>query len=226
MDIATSTGRKGDKGVVMEGGLARWYARTTAKSRAEFEADAGRIAARLRADAAVLEIAPGPGYLAVALARLGAYRITGLDISHSFVAMATELAREAGVGVDFRHGDVQAMPFPGNRFDFIVCRAAFKNFADPVQAVCEMHRVLKPGGEALIIDLRRDVTNAQIDAAVRDMRLGPIAALMTGIVFKTTLRNRAYTRADFARLAAATPFGGAEIIADTIGLEVLLRKAG
>jgi hypothetical protein len=82
-----------------------------------------------------------------------------------------------------------------------------------------------PGGEALIIDLRKDVTNAEIDAAVREMRLSPVDALMTGIVFKTTLRSRAYTGADFARLAVATPFGCAEIATDSIGLEVRLRKS-
>jgi hypothetical protein len=47
---------------------------------------------------------------------------------------------------------------------------------------------------------------------------------MTGIVFKTTLRNRAYTAEDFLRLAAATPFGEADIKTDGIGLEVWLRK--
>ncbi|HXQ10656.1 MAG TPA: class I SAM-dependent methyltransferase [Caulobacteraceae bacterium] len=224
MDIAQATGKKGDKGVVMEGGMARWYARTTAKSMREFEADARRIAARLAPGAAVLEVAPGPGYLAVALARRG-FAVTGLDISRSFVAMAKALAADAGVGVDFRHGDVQAMPFDEARFDAVICRAAFKNFADPVPAVLEMHRVLKPGGEAVIADLRKDVTNAEIDAAVEEMRLNPLDQLMTGIVFKTTLRNRAYTSEDFLRLAAATPFGEADIKTDGIGLEVWLRKA-
>ena len=224
MDIAQTTGKKGDKGVVMEGGMARWYARTTAKSMQDFEADARHIAARLAPGAAVLEVAPGPGYLAIALAKLG-FRVTGLDISRSFVAMARDLAAEAGVGVVFRHGDVQAAPFPAERFDAVVCRAAFKNFADPVQALCEMHRVLTPGGAAVIIDLRKDVTNAEIDAAVEGMRLNPLDQLMTGIVFKTTLRGRAYTSEDFIRLAAATPFGEAEVKTDGIGLEVWLRKA-
>ena len=87
-----------------------------------------------------------------------------------------------------------------------------------------MHRVLKRGGESVIIDLRKDVTNAEIDAAVEEMRLSPLDQLMTGIVFKTTLRNRAYTAEDFLRLAAATPFGEADIKTDGIGLEVWLRK--
>ena len=43
-------------------------------------------------------------------------------------------------------------------FDLIICRAAFKNFSEPLQALHEMHRVLKPGGKALIMDLRRDAS--------------------------------------------------------------------
>ena len=38
------------------------------------------------------------------------------------------------------------MPLPENTFDYLVCRAAFKNFSEPGAALGEMHRVLKPGG--------------------------------------------------------------------------------
>jgi len=44
----------------------------------------------------VLEVAPGPGYLAVEMARWGRLRVTGLDISHTMVEIATEHARKAG----------------------------------------------------------------------------------------------------------------------------------
>ena len=56
-----------------------------------------------------------------------------------------------------------ALPFPSETFDFAVCRAAFKNFSDPVGALAEMHRVLRPGGTALIIDLRNDASDEAID---------------------------------------------------------------
>ena len=61
------------------------------------------------------------------------------------------------MNVDFRQGDAAHMPIADGRYDFIICTAAFKNFTDPVGALREMCRVLRPGGKALIIDLRRGV---------------------------------------------------------------------
>ena len=224
MDIASTQKVKGDKGLVMEGALADWYARTTAHDLAEFQSEAARIAAIRGPGSRVREIAPGPGYLAIALAGLGDFEITGLDISRSFVRMASARAAEAAVRVDFRHGDASAMPFADQAFDFIVCRAAFKNFADPLGALHEMHRVLAAGGEAQIDDMRRDATNAAIAERVTAMRLSRLNAWMTGFIFRHTLRERAYTRADFERMAAATPFGGCRVREDALGLEVSLRK--
>ena len=224
MDIAIKPRKKAYKSLPMEGMIATWYAKNTIGALPEFEADAARIAARLAPGAHVLEIAPGPGYLAIALARRGPYRIAGLDISRSFVRIAKENAAMAGVAVDFQHGDAAAIPYRADAFDFIVCRAAFKNFGDPLGALREMHRVLKPGAEALIIDMSRDASNQAIDTCVDGMKLGPMDALITNAVFKHSLRKRAYSKADFQRMAASTPFARVEITAESIGLDVWLRK--
>jgi len=58
------------------------------------------------------------------------------------------------------------MPFADNSFDFVLCRAAFKNFTEPLRALTEMHRVLDFGGRAMIIDLRRDASMESIERAV------------------------------------------------------------
>src|SRR5919204_1970136 len=124
---STPKPRKGYKGLPLEGFLARWYARITGKDRGAFRKLAEAVAGQLAGGGSVLEVAPGPGYLAIELAKLGPYRITGLDISRSFVRIASENAREAGVVIDFRQGDAATMPFPAESFDYAVCRAAFKN---------------------------------------------------------------------------------------------------
>jgi ubiquinone/menaquinone biosynthesis C-methylase UbiE len=146
MEMQLARGVKAQRSLGMEGRIADWYAKSTGRSLAEFTDLAKRIAAQIAPDARVLEIAPGPGYLAVELARLGPRVIAGLDISSSFVRIALENAAKAGVSVDFRRGDVAAMPYADGCFDAMVCRAAFKNFGDPDKALAEMHRVLAPGG--------------------------------------------------------------------------------
>jgi len=215
--------RRPYKGAPMEGLIATWYAKQTGKLNADFRADARRIAAHLPPGACILEAAPGPGYLAVEIAKLGPYRVTGLDISGSFVRMASAYAARSGVDVEFRQGDAAAMPFAAETFDFVVCRAAFKNFGDPVGALREMHRVLRPGGQALVIDMRGDASNAALDAYVAEMGLSYLNALLTRLIFRT-LRNRAYRKDDLQGMAAETPFAGAEIVEAPIGFDVWLRK--
>ena len=138
--------------------------------------------------------------------------------------IAGENARRAGVSVEFRHGNAAAMPFDPDSFDFLVCRAAFKNFSEPVKALDEMHRVLRPGGEALIIDLRSDVRPEEIDAHVNAMGLGRFDAFMTKLTFRHMLIKRAYTADQFRSMAAASRFGDAAIELSPIGLGVTLRK--
>ena len=188
----------------MEGPLARWYARIT-RDRRDHPRTAQAIAAQLPSGSAVLEVAPGPGYMAVELAKLGDYRITGLDISHSFVRIAAENARRAGVNIDFRHGDVARMPFSAESFDFVTCTAAFKNFPDPVAALDEIHRVLRPGGHASIFDMRKDAPREAIDQEVREMHLSPPSAFITTWIFRLGLLRAAYTRAALEARRRAQP---------------------
>jgi ubiquinone/menaquinone biosynthesis C-methylase UbiE len=207
----------------MEGLIARWYARNTGRNIEAFRKDAREIARQLPGGGAVLEVAPGPGFLAIELARLGPYRIVGLDISRSFVRIATENAAKAGVEVTFREGNASSMPFESDSFDFVYCRAAFKNFGEPVRALHEMYRVLKPGGQAVIHDLRRDASPDGIKAAVQGMGLGWLNSLLTRWILGW-LRKRAYSPDDLRRMAGETPFRTCEINCDRIGLEASLGK--
>jgi len=215
---------KGYKGAGMEGRVATWYAKNTAKDIAEFRALAARLACDLRPGSRVLEVAPGPGYLAIELARRGPYAITGLDISRTFVEIAASNARAASLEIDFRQGNASAMPFADDTFDLIVCRAAFKNFSQPLAAMNEMYRVLKPGARALIIDLRKDASRADIDDYIRAAQLGWANSLIYKLTFRYMLIPRAYSRAQLGDLAARSRFHGAAIDASGIGFEVTLSK--
>jgi ubiquinone/menaquinone biosynthesis C-methylase UbiE len=215
-----ATARKPYRGISMEGGLATWYARMTRKDLAEFERIAKELASGLPDSARVLEIAPGPGYLSIALAKLGPFRITGLDISQSFVRMASEYAKREGVAARFIHGSASDIPLEDGLFDLVVCRAAFKNFSEPLKAVNEMHRVLKPGGRAVIIDLRKDASWDEIVAYVDGLHVSATNNWFMKFTFKHMLLKRAYTEAQMASLAASSDFKSCRIVKSPIGMEV------
>jgi len=211
-------------GMGMEGLIARWYAKSTSRDMEDFRREARKVAAQLPANADVLEVAPGPGYFSIELARLGSFRITGLDISHTFVRFAQMNARKQSLAINFRHGNASAMPLEPDSFDFVYCRAAFKNFSQPVEAINEMHRVLRPGGRAMIVDLRKDVSMDQINTFVKNSGRNLFDSMLTRYTFRTLLIKRAYTTQDFMNMAKESRFGGCRIDTGGIGLEVYFEK--
>ncbi|HET9410987.1 MAG TPA: class I SAM-dependent methyltransferase [Candidatus Dormibacteraeota bacterium] len=221
----TETRRWRFKAPEMEGPVARWYARLrgTPSQVETYRKEAAQLTAGLAAGASVLEVAPGPGYLAIEIARLGRLDVTGLDISHTFVEIGRRNAREAGIYVDFRQGDVAAMPFASGSFDLVVCQAAFKNFTRPHTALSEMYRVLRDGGRAVIQDMSHGASHEDIELEVAGMEVGRFSAFTTKATLEM-LKRRAYSRDDFERLAADSPFQKCVITTQGIGLEVRLDK--
>ncbi len=213
------------KGPEMEGVVAKWYARlrSSGSQMAEYRRQASQLTEGLPAGAKVLEVAPGPGYLAIEMARLGKHQVTALDISHTFVQIGNENARRAAVSVDVRQGDAAVMPFDADSFDLIVCQAAFKNFTYPGSALDEMYRVLRSGGTAVIQDMSNDATHADIEHEVAGMQLGWLSSFTTKATLEM-LKRRAYSPAQFERLAAESPFQTCEITTEGIGLTVRLQK--
>jgi ubiquinone/menaquinone biosynthesis C-methylase UbiE len=215
---------KGYKGLGMEGWIARWYAAYTGKDMAQFRTLARTLSEKLAPGSAVLEVAPGPGYLSIELAKTGRASVTGLDISKSFVEIARKNAEREGVSVEFQLGNACAMPMPSGFFDLVVCRAAFKNFSEPAKALAEMHRVLKPGGKAVIIDLRKDVSMQQVDHYVDHAGVGWFSAIMMKWTFRSILVKRAYTKQQFQEFLSQSPFTKSEILEDGIGFEIWMQK--
>jgi ubiquinone/menaquinone biosynthesis C-methylase UbiE len=215
---------KAYKGLGMEGSVARWYEKTTRKDMEEFHRLAERIAAGLPEGGDVLEVAPGPGFLSIEMAKTGRLRVTGLDISKTFVEIAQRNADEVGVRVDFQNGNASQMPFADESFDFLVCRAAFKNFSDPVGALREMRRVLRPGRKGVVIDLRRDVSMAQINRYVDGLGLPWASRLFTKLTFRFMLIKRAYTQQEFETMLRQVPFASTRIDANAIGMEVWFER--
>ena len=219
---------KGYKGIAMEGFIARWYNKNQRKTPEQYKAWAKTVAENVTEGNKVLEVAPGPGFLAIELAKRGKCTIVGLDISKTFVEIAQKNAAEAAVGaaIEFRQGDAAHMSFDDETFDFIISTAAFKNFADPVGALREMHRVLKANGKALIIDMRRDASDEAIKDSVKSLRLSRMDSLVMKWTFKYMLKRTAYTKNQFIDFISKAKFSRHNIrySKDLIGFEIWLEK--
>jgi ubiquinone/menaquinone biosynthesis C-methylase UbiE len=215
---------KGYRGMGMEGAVARWYDRSTRKDMERFRALAARLRTVLPRGGDMLEVAPGPGYVAIEMAKGGAYRVTGLDVSRTMVELAHRNAAEAGVEVDFRQGNASAMPFADDSFDLLACSAAFKNFSEPHKALEEMYRVLRPGGTALVLDLRKDVPMSEIRKYFGAIGLSTINRWMTLAAFRFMLLKRAYTRGQLEAMLTDIPFRSKEIRLVDVGVELWLQK--
>ena len=81
--------------------------------------------------------------------------LTGVDISDAMVERAARRAAGAGLSerVRFEAGDVAALPLSDGEFDWVVSTLSLHHWPEPAHGLAEIHRVLKPGGEAWIYDL-------------------------------------------------------------------------
>jgi ubiquinone/menaquinone biosynthesis C-methylase UbiE len=216
------------KDIGIGGRTARWYDNNTKRNRlAEMKEYAKEASKYLHDGSSVLEVAPGPGYLAIELAKLNiCKKIIGLDISTDFVEIAQRNARETGVfgTVEFRHGNVTDIPYPDNSFDFVICTSAFKNFKEPSKALNQVYRVLKSGGTTLIVDMNRDISNQQIEDYVEGTDAKGMGKLFMKLIFKHFLRNGAYTKNELMDLISKTAFKQSDVKERGIGFYICLTK--
>jgi ubiquinone/menaquinone biosynthesis C-methylase UbiE len=108
--------------------------------------------ANLTGQQTVLDIATGAGHTALAFAA-GAQRVVALDLTPEMLEQTAASARVRGLtNVEPLLGDAEALPFADASFDVVVCRYAAHHFPHISLAMAEASRVLRPGGQLLIVD--------------------------------------------------------------------------
>jgi SAM-dependent methyltransferase len=151
----------------------------------------------LREIAAILEIGSGPGELALEIARrLPGVEVVGIDLAEVMIDRAAGRARAERLDprVRFVLADAAALPLADGSFDVAVSTLSLHHWADPAAVLAEIGRVLRPGGVALIYDLRPFAyLRPELEVFVagtafegspleRDLvRLGPLPALFVRI---------------------------------------------
>jgi len=107
----------------------------------------------LRGDERALDVGCGPGHTALAFAAC-VRGVVAVDLTEDMLTQARRLAGERGIGnVIFQQGDVENLPFPAASFDLVTSRYSAHHYPHPLTALCEVARVLKPGGAFLLGDV-------------------------------------------------------------------------
>jgi SAM-dependent methyltransferase len=108
----------------------------------------------LRPGMQLLDVGCGPGAITVSLADVVAPGdVVGLDIAPVQLDRARTLAAERGTtNVRFEQGDAYALPFPDASFDAVFAHAVLMHLRDPLAALREFRRVLRPGGVVAVKD--------------------------------------------------------------------------
>lgn len=102
-----------------------------------------------------LDLATGTGELAFELARAGASRVVGLDLTEGML----EVARKKAISsphrdkIEFVRGDALSLPFDDNSFNVVTVGWGLRNVEDLSLALREAHRVLKPGGRLACVEM-------------------------------------------------------------------------
>ncbi len=114
--------------------------------------DAAFLLPLLKPGMMLLDCGCGPGTITIGLAEAVAPgSVVGVDLEPSQIAIAERTAREHGLtNVRFQTASAYQLPFPDRSFDVVFSHALFEHLAEPLDALLEVRRVLRPGGIAAI----------------------------------------------------------------------------
>ena len=131
------------------------------------ENSAGYLLPHLRPGMDVLDVGCGPGTITVDLGRrVAPGRITGIDRSADVVAQAASHASQQSVDARFGEGDVYALDYADASFDVVHAHQVLQHLRDPIAALQEMRRVLRPAGIVAVRGCDRAAAVRDPDAPV------------------------------------------------------------
>ncbi|GEM47036.1 demethylmenaquinone methyltransferase [Deinococcus cellulosilyticus NBRC 106333 = KACC 11606] len=103
--------------------------------------------------ASVLDVATGTADFALMLKKaLPSVQVTGSDFVPAMLEVGRLKAKQQHIDITLEEGDALNLPYADNSFDALTCAFGFRNFANYERGLQEFHRVLKPGGRAVILE--------------------------------------------------------------------------
>lgn len=135
--------------------MATWYDRVWSRYLAKTLSFLNNWAP-IASTSTVLDVGCGTGeFERLLLSKQPTQSIVGIDLAEKMLAIARQKCRKYP-NASFQKASVSALPFADRSFDVVVSASAFHYFDDPIAALLEMKRVLKPDGELIILDWCKD----------------------------------------------------------------------
>jgi demethylmenaquinone methyltransferase/2-methoxy-6-polyprenyl-1,4-benzoquinol methylase len=105
----------------------------------------------------IIDVATGTGDLAFEAVTLDPLKITGIDISEKMLDLGRRKAQAKGLTdlIEFIKCDSENICFEDNTFDVAMVAFGVRNFPDPLKGLCEMRRVLRKGGLAMVLEFSK-----------------------------------------------------------------------
>jgi ubiquinone/menaquinone biosynthesis C-methylase UbiE len=176
-----------------------------------------------RARGRALDIGTGPGQIVMKLARrLTRWKFVGVDRSAPMIAQGLAILAASGGDlagrVEFQTADGNALPFPEESFDLVLCNSVLHHLAEPEKLLGEMARMAKPGGAILLRDLRRP---SRLALPVHVRWHGRHYSGVMRSLYRDSVRS-AYTAGELQRMLDSSPLRGGRVFqhgATHLGIE-------
>lgn len=185
------------------------------------EGHAGFLLPYLRAGSRVLDAGCGPGTITLGLARrVAPGQVIGIDIEDSQFAAACDEAKRDGLNVNFRRANLYQIPFEDGYFDAVFSHAVLQHLTNPIGALTELRRVLRPGG---VVGIRAgDMGGILIDSESE----GPAQGLAAYLSNREKDGGDPYIGRKLPRLLRKAGFAVEQMTASYEVISDVLRKLG
>lgn len=166
------------------------------------------LIAKLPAGAQLLDVGCGGGQHAVKIVQKRPdLRVVGIDISSTMVNRARALARRANVAdkVQFDIGDAMDLKFANESFDAVYCAGPLKQVPDKPRVLQECHRVLRPGGRLLAMDVNRGCSYEDVVDFCNRTPLPGVGRLVLKLYFSTYVARQSIDLDDARAIWSSIP---------------------
>ena len=103
-------------------------------------------------DSLILDLATGTGDFTLAARRFSPRRIVGVDVAREMIKLGVDKVRKYSYDANFLGGDAESLPFRSDTYDIVMAAFGVRNFGHIPTGLSEAFRVLRPGGQLIVLD--------------------------------------------------------------------------